>query len=256
MHDPKHNTREIMIVGFGTCMISGYPHDNGGFFKLACEEIATKSEASVTSAVHSFGGFPAPRAAKYLERRALSKKPDFVIIQLGTLDALCPVRPELLGSARSKNLKTKIRNSTENAQLTPASNWSYPRWILAAFIGFAFQLQPTTPLPQFIAAIDGIIDQCLAAGAIPIVLTPFVYGSLYSMRSGVRYANALRELVAQKTGAILVDAMLALWSKPRRETLQHDGFHLSKVGHALVASAIANAVCKSLQERDGPVAAE
>jgi hypothetical protein len=80
------------------------------------------------------------------------------------------------------------------------------------------------------------------------VLTPFVYGSLYSMRSGVRYTNALRTLVAQKTGAILVNAMAALRLKSRREILQHDGLHLSKVGHVLVASIIANAVCKSLQE--------
>ena len=246
MHDPKYNTREIKVSGFGGCMISGYPHDNGGYFKLACEEIAAKAEASVTSTVHSFGGFPAPRAAKYLERRALCKKPDFVIIQLGALDALCPVRPTLLQSARSQNPKTKARKS--NSQLTPASRWSYARWFLAAIIGFAFRLQPTTPLPQFLAAIDSIIDQCLAAGAVPIILTPFVYGSAYSMRSGVRYANALRELVAQKSGAILVDAMSALWSKTRCEILQHDGFHLSKVGHALVASAIANAVCKSLEE--------
>jgi lysophospholipase L1-like esterase len=248
LRDPER-WQEITIGGFGACMISGRPHDHGGFFQLACEEIAARSKGSVTSTLDSFGGFPAPRAAKYLQTRVLKSKPDFVIIQFGSTDAACPFRSgPLFRSAYKKKPKTEAKNGVQDAQSKPATTWSYVRWYLSAIIGFAFQVPPITPLPEYLAAIDDIIDQCLAAGTIPIVLTPFVYGSPYSTRSGVRYAKALRRLVARKTGAIFVDAMLPLLSKPRSEVLQNDGFHLSKIGHALVASAIAEAVCKNLQE--------
>jgi lysophospholipase L1-like esterase len=92
-----------------------------------------------------------------------------------------------------------------------------------------------------------MIDSCVMAGVTPIVLTPFVYGSRYSMRSGVRYADALRELIANKRGAILVDCVELLRAYPKRAILQHDGFHLSQNGHAIVGLAIAERITSHLE---------
>jgi lysophospholipase L1-like esterase len=94
---------------------------------------------------------------------------------------------------------------------------------------------------------ERMIDSCIAADVTPIVLTPFVYGSRYSARNGVTYANALRELIAEKPGAVLVDCIEVLRAYPKRAVLQHDGFHLSQNGHAAVGLAIAQRITSHLQ---------
>jgi len=67
------------------------------------------------------------------------------------------------------------------------------------------------------------------------------------MRSGRSYANALRELIANRRGAILVDCIELLRPYPKRAILQHDGFHLSQKGHAIVGLAIAQQMAAHLQ---------
>jgi len=96
---------------------------------------------------------------------------------------------------------------------------------------------------------DRMISACIAADMSPIVLTPFVYGSLYSMRNGVTYANALRELITNKPGAVLVDCIEVLRAYPKGAVLQHDGFHLSQNGHAVVGLAIAQQIISHFQRR-------
>ena len=85
------------------------------------------------------------------------------------------------------------------------------------------------------------MKDCEDAGAIPVVLSPFVYGSRYTMKGGHEHTNALREL-SKGQNVILVDCVQALESVPRRLVLQHDGFHLSPIGHRLVGQAIAQSI--------------
>src|SRR5262249_52874982 len=99
----------------------------------------------------------------------------------------------------------------------------------------------------YLLVMERMIDSCVAADVTPIVLTPFVYGSRYSMRNGVAYANALRELLTNKPGAVLVDCIGVLGAHPKRAVLQHDGFHLSQNGHAAVGLAIARRITSHLQ---------
>ena len=92
MSDNGPNHAPLRVAGFGACMISGYPHKSGGFFNIACTHIAEGLACPVESEIFSFGGFPATRAEKYLEPRVIGYAPNYVIIQFGSLDALCPVR--------------------------------------------------------------------------------------------------------------------------------------------------------------------
>ena len=241
-----YNRPTIRISGIGACMISGYPHQNGSsFYDLACDHIAVRCDVDVLRSAHSFGGFPAPRAAKYLTRKVLPEKPDYVVIQLASLDALCPVRQVLHSS-------TNISSSTASpvaVQMRPTSWKSRTRWLVASAIGIVLRLQPTTPLPQLLQAMDTMIGQCLEAGATPVIVGPFVYGSLHSMRSAIRYTKALRTLVAGRRGAIFVDATPALRRFRKTQTLQADGFHLSRLGHAVVAQQVASAVVHDIRTR-------
>jgi hypothetical protein len=59
----------LRIAGFGACMITGYPHKGGGLFEIACGLIEKGLSRPVESTIVSLGGFPAPRAEKYLKHK-------------------------------------------------------------------------------------------------------------------------------------------------------------------------------------------
>lgn len=231
----------IRIAGFGACMISGFPHESGGFFDVACAEIERQVSIRTEKKLCSLGGFPAPRAKPYLASKLLGFRPDYLIIQLAALDALCPVRPRAAPSSAKKS-----GGASTGAQKKPASLLSYGRWLLLAMIGAARRAAPTTPLADYRDAMASIIDTCVRTGVTPVILTPFVYGSPYSMRSGALYAETLRELVAARPGALLVDCMTPLRQHPKHVVLQHDGFHLSLLAHSIVGQAIAARVVEHL----------
>jgi hypothetical protein len=73
-------------------MISGYPHKAGGMLEVACHSIEKRLCRPVQSNILSLGGFPAPRAEKYLRDKALNSSPDYLIIQFGSTDANSPIR--------------------------------------------------------------------------------------------------------------------------------------------------------------------
>jgi hypothetical protein len=246
------NRAPLTVAGFGACMMSGYPHKNGGFFDIACSHVAERLACPVESKIFSFGGFPAPRAEKYLEPKVIGCAPNYVVIQFGSLDALCPVRPSSLSVRDGSDTHSRSRprlgeSDSRNPQRRPATPWSWLRWELAALLGYLRGLEPITPLSAYLPVMERMIDFCIAANVTPVVLTPFVYGSRYSMRNGVTYANALRELIANKPGAILVDCIEVLRPYPKRTVLHHDGLHLSQNAHAAVGLAIAQHIISHLQ---------
>jgi hypothetical protein len=247
MPDDFPNYASLRVAGFGACMISGYPHDNGGFFNTACTRVAEDLACSVESEVFSLGGFPAPRAEKYLSTKVIGYAPDYIILQFAALDALCPVRQGSLSVRGSSGASTgsparTAKSGQKNHHRKPAMLLSLLRWELASFLGYLRRLEPITPLSTYIPAMERMIDSCIAADVTPVVLTPFVYGSRYSMRNGMAYANALRELIARKPGAILVDCIEPLRAYPNLVILQHDGFHLSQQGHAVIGLAVAERI--------------
>jgi hypothetical protein len=58
-------------------------------------------------------------------------------------------------------------------------------------IGYLRKIDPITPLSSYIAAIGAMVDDCRSAGITLVVLSPFVYGSRYTMRNAISYTNAL-----------------------------------------------------------------
>jgi len=255
MLDDRPNHAPLKVAGFGACMISGYPHKSGGFFDIACTHLGDDLSRPVESKIFSFGGFPAPRAERYLESKIVGYAPNYAIIQFGSLDALCPVRPgnssvRSNSSARGTSgagLGSPAHVGSRSCQDKPATPWSWLRWELASLWGHLWRIEPTTPLSAYLPAMERMIDSCIAAGITPIVLTPFVYGSRYSMRNGLTYADALRKLVTNKRGAVVVDCIEVLRGYPKRAILQRDGFHLSQNGHAVVGLAIAQRITSHLQ---------
>ena len=82
----------LKVAGFGACMITGYPHKGGGLFDVACGLTEKRLSRPVQSTIVSLGGFPAPRAEKYLKKKVFDFNPQYVVIQFGPTDAQCPIR--------------------------------------------------------------------------------------------------------------------------------------------------------------------
>jgi lysophospholipase L1-like esterase len=97
-------------------------------------------------------------------------------------------------------------------------------------------------------AIERMVKGCRAAGAMPVVLSPFVYGSRYSTKKAIAYTSALRDC-AEAQDMILVDCIGTLKSRPKFQILEHDGFHLSLLAHELVGQAIAQAIVADFRKR-------
>jgi hypothetical protein len=69
--DPS-DISSLRIAGFGAWMITGYPHKSAGLFEIACGVVEKLLSRPVQSTIVSLGGFPAPRAEKYLKKRCLA----------------------------------------------------------------------------------------------------------------------------------------------------------------------------------------
>jgi hypothetical protein len=86
-----------------------------------------------------------------------------------------------------------------------------------------------------------MVNECKEVGAMPVVLSPFVCGSRYTTRGAINYARALGDL-AKPQSFLFIDCIRELRSRAKRQILQHDGFHLSRLGQGIVGEAIASSI--------------
>ena len=234
----------LRIAGFGACMISGYPHASRGLFEVACRFVEDALRLSVQSNIVSLGGFPAPRAAKYLKRKIFSFNPDYVVIQFGATDASSSIR-RTFGDGKSNGTPRSAVNHNH-----PATVLSLFRWQMASVLGFILKPQPITALSEYIAATGDMVKDCTSAGITAVVLSPFVFGSRYATRNAILYADALHELHSKNENVLLVDCNGLLRKFPRARILLSDGFHLSALGHELIGEAIGEAIVLDIRARN------
>src|SRR5262249_34431836 len=148
-----------------------------------CELIKKRLSRPVLSRIVSLGGFPTPRAEKYLKKKVLNFDPDYVVVQFSSTDAQCPIWRKNR-AAPTSGPGTPENNSNRPSYHAQASTVLSPlRWEIASLIGYFLKLDPITPLASYIPAIERIAEGCKAAGATPIVLSPFMYGSRYTMKN-------------------------------------------------------------------------
>ncbi len=236
------DTQPLRIAGFGACMITGYPHMGGGLFEVACTIAEESLSRRIESVVVSLGGFTAHRAQTYLKKKLFNFNPHYIVIQFGATDAQCPIRKNNLKASRGSKSSIKPSTASRNAQYLQSSMLSYFRWELASLLGSLRKLEPIAPISLYTAAIETMVADCRSAGITPVVLTPFVYGSRYTARKAISYTDALQELHSRVSDMVLVDCVPLLTKFPKTQILQHDGFHLSKLGHKLVGREIGEAI--------------
>jgi lysophospholipase L1-like esterase len=229
---------DLKIAGFGACMISGYPHKTGGLFEIACARVEKRLGRPVICKLVSLDGFTAPRAEKHLPRMVLGFDPDYVVIQFGSSDAHCPV-PRVHRKSASRGLVSSTRELKLANHSQPSGLISSLRWEIVSLIGYLLKIDPETALPEYVAVIERMATLCISQRATPVVLSPFVFGSRYSMRSAIAFTKELQDHLTQIHGVLLVNCVSALGAFARTSVLQRDGIHLSQLGHRVVGEAIA-----------------
>ena len=231
----QSNSSPLKIAGFGACMLSGYPYEGGGMFEVACGLVEKNSSLPVQTSTFNLGGFPAPRAEKYLKEKVLGFSPNYVVIQFGSTDAVCPIRPKRPSADHASP-------SQATAIVSFPSMFTIVRWQIQSLVAHVWEPEPVTSLQSYVAAIKGMVNECIAAHATPIVLSPFVFGSRYSTRNATNYTDALRHLFLKMNQVVFIDCVQLLSSFPRAKVLLRDGMHLSRVGQGLVGEAIGQAI--------------
>jgi lysophospholipase L1-like esterase len=249
---------DLKIAGFGACMISGYPHQTGGLFEIACARVEKRFGQPVISKLVSLDGFTAPRAEKHLPRMVLGFDPDYVVIQFGSSDAHCPV-PRVRRKSASRGLVSSTRELNLANHIQPSGFTSSLRWEIVSLMGCLLKIDPETALPEYVAAIERMATLCISQRATPVVLSPFVFGPRYSTRSAIAFTKELQDHLTRIRGVLLVDCVSALGAFARTSVLQRDGFHLSQLGHHVVGEAIAAAIASdrfsNVTRRVSPVTA-
>jgi lysophospholipase L1-like esterase len=233
-------TMTVKVRAFGACMIEGFPHRfEDSFFHLATERLRRESGQEIATSIYTLGGFPVPRAIKHLESRCLAEHPDLVVLQFGSSDLVVPVR---------KRLHLQI-TAERTVCAHPATLAHLLRWRIRGLIGDLFQLQPVTAPDSYLGAMDRMIRKIAATPAIPVVVSPFVFGPQRSNRFARNCTTRLRQIVAAVPQARFVEAYAALDKFPRRQILLSDGSHLTLKGQAVVAESLHDVLARILRER-------
>ena len=232
------------IQAFGACMIGGYPHGyDHSCFHLAIEQLRAKTTRTLVTSIFTLGGFPVTRVLKHLPTKCLANQPDIVVIQFGATDLIVPLRRR---HHRSNGASVHHLVSSRKAHLGDRINWH----LRGSFNEF-YQRPPVTTPEVYLQTMDHIVRSVSDHGAVPVVLSPFVFGDHYSDRIARDCVPRLQRLTLDVPKARYVDVYSALNQQPRHRMLLCDGTHLSLAGQAVVGDCLLASLSHILQEQNG-----
>jgi len=123
------------------------------------------------------------------------------------------------------------------------------RWCIDGMIGDLLQLAPVTPPEIYQETLCSMARAISEHQAIPVVLSPFVFGGRRSDRIARDCAQRLPRLLASIPNARFVDAYSALNQYPRGEVLLRDRCHLTLKGQAIVGECLFASLAKIIKKK-------
>ena len=123
------------------------------------------------------------------------------------------------------------------------------KWRLQGFVGDALGLSSVTPPEIYLETMAQMIRAIADQGAVPVVLSPFVFGGQRSDRLARKCVASLQPVVAAMPAARYVNVYAALDRHPRRLMLLGDGTHLSVQGQAVAGECLAAVLAPIIRER-------
>jgi lysophospholipase L1-like esterase len=237
----------ITVVGFGACLITGYPVDEkGGFLRMAIARAQLEVDAEIKYSIATITACSAPMAAESLKENVFSHHPDIVVLQFGQSDAKIAVRRvwnEVLGRQKKRS-KPPVLVANR-----PANLGNRMDAFLRGCAGLALGARPVTSRSVYRQSIAKMVDSVISIGAYPIVFTPFVNDNFLSDAWARCYSCDLTADFAGRADVCVIDGWKLLAQYPRNQTLLHDGLHLSQWGHELLAQSLKSKLVEWIQAR-------
>jgi len=228
---------DFKIRAFGACMIGGFPHRyEDSCFHLATERLRKATGHHVIASSYTLGGFPVTRVLKDLPSRCLASQPDIVVLQFASSDLIVPVR--------RKHHRHQVDSVGRKVSSASANVVHQLRWGVRGILGDLLQLPPVTAPEIYLETMNRMIRAVAEKPAIPVLLSPFVFGGHRSDRLARECAARLRQVVAVIPSAHYVDVYTVLNHRPRHQMLLSDGTHLSLQGQAMVGDCLFAALAK------------
>lgn len=242
---PDQSRPAITVVGFGACMITGYPVDEtAGFLRMAIARAQPEVDAEIECSIATLTACQAPAAVERLEENVFPHHPDIVVLQFGPSDTKIAVRRawhEVLGRQK-KTSKAPVLVANRPANLGNRMNAFF-----RGCAGLALGARPVTSRSDYRQSIAKMVDSVISIGAYPIVCTPFVFDNFLSDAWARCYSCDLTADFAGRTDVCVIDAWKLLAQYPRSQTLLHDGFHLSQWGHEVLAQDLKPKLVERIQ---------
>jgi len=221
-------------------MTVGYPlPQEVSFFSRLIKELA--AVRPVEAKVVSLKGFLIDRARRHLAAKVLTHHPDYVVVQFGSLDAFALLSEHLrqrLGRPRKAPARKGLAPAANNQSPLLAASLAHSlRWRVKGRISSWVRVPPQTSRQVYGQSVAAIASAIIAGGGRPVVLTPFLFGDSHSNQIGAQFAADVEDL-GRGLGFAVLNGQQALRQYPAREVLLADGFHLSELGHAVIAKEL------------------
>jgi hypothetical protein len=216
-------------------MMTGYPvPEEAGFLRLAVARAAAEVDAEIKLSIVSITSCPGAKAGPGLVEKVLPVHPDVVVIQFGPTDVKVAVRRlwrEVVGQPRLS--KPPVLVSEKPPRLRDRVDL-----FLRGCAGLALGARPLSSRSDYRQSIAKMVELAVSSGAYPIVFTPFVMDNFLSDAWARCYSHDLVDDFAGRADVCVIDSWEALTQYPRRKTLLHDGMHLSRLGHEILAERL------------------
>jgi len=109
---------------------------------------------------------------------------------------------------------------------------------LRACGGLIVGAQPTTSRADYRQSMAVVVDAVVATGAYAIVLTPFVFENFLADAWARCYSRDLEADFAGRADVGVINVWNLLAEYPRAQMLLHDGLHLSRPAHKIIAESL------------------
>jgi lysophospholipase L1-like esterase len=233
----------MKVVGFGACMIAGYPlGEENSFFTLLVNRLRNDWKTQIDTEVISLGGFPLNRAKKYFESKVLRTNPDVIIMQFASADVHMQLRTHMakiwLVLKRLDNAKSIITDTNTGLQQFSWNPKKYILYVLKFILCRMLKAEPVnTSIDEIRNYVDEIAKKCIDNNIRLILLSHFVQADMAQNYWAKRYATEIQN-IASRHNILFIDCHQTLSRFKKKYILLSDGFHLSKKGHQVVMQAI------------------
>lgn len=237
----------ITVVAYGGCMVTGYPlPEEAGFVRMAVTGAQAETDTEIELEIFGITSCPATKAAEQLEEKVLSHRPDIVVLQFGQSDAKVAMKRlwhETFGRTQASS-KAPVLVSEK-----PMTRRDRADLFLRGCGGLIVGAQPATSRADYRQSLAKIVEAVVATGAYAIVLTPFVFENFLADAWARCYSCDLESDFAGRTGVCVVNGWNLLAEYPRAQMLLHDGLHMSRPAHKIVAESLQARLVDRIQSR-------